>query len=413
MASSSSSCDNKKLTTPHNPISSSHRHIYTDSHCSVTSSSSPLPSSSTFPASPHLSRTQTHLPPPPPVVSQTADTTTVAAAAAATADADTADADTADADTAAADTAAADTAAADTAAADPSASSSSCTEGFDDLFDSLVTEVNRLPVRGPVGGPRRIQVDAVPTKNSKKLGSAEEECERLASGKYKGGGGGSYEALQIGHDAGEDEIKRQYKKISLLIHPDKCKHPMAQEAFQVVTKAYEELQRPDMRARYQKVIEEARKKVLKERRKENKLRSARKEVLLGTTEEDMADAVAQMCDKLLNEQEDMRTYADSCRAANDRYEKAQEANTAMDEMKEMEKKRKWNKERNERVGSWRDFRTQVETKKVKLHAFVAPIHKKEQRPAHSAADTNDSSSSTFRKNKLPMGIDESYKKNWR
>lgn len=35
------------------------------------------------------------------------------------------------------------------------------------------------------------------------------------------------------------EIKKIYRKKSLLVHPDKCKHPKAQEAFDVLKKAQE------------------------------------------------------------------------------------------------------------------------------------------------------------------------------
>jgi curved DNA-binding protein CbpA len=38
------------------------------------------------------------------------------------------------------------------------------------------------------------------------------------------------------------EIKKRYWRLSLLIHPDKCDHPQANDAFQAVTAAAKELQ---------------------------------------------------------------------------------------------------------------------------------------------------------------------------
>jgi DnaJ family protein C protein 8 len=40
-----------------------------------------------------------------------------------------------------------------------------------------------------------------------------------------------FEHLKLSFDSSADEVKKQYRKLSLLVHPDKCKHPKAQEAF--------------------------------------------------------------------------------------------------------------------------------------------------------------------------------------
>eukprot|EP00922_Rhytidocystis_sp_ex-Travisia-forbesii_P000107 GHVS01000172.1.p1 GENE.GHVS01000172.1~~GHVS01000172.1.p1 ORF type:complete len:378 (-),score=90.44 GHVS01000172.1:245-1270(-) len=289
----------------------------------------------------------------------------------------------------------------------------------DDLFNSFLCEVDRLPVRGPAGVRARIQASGKPeTKNSYKLGTADEEVARLTAESFVvTGAGNAFHALLLSAEAEEDEIKRQYKKISLLIHPDKCKNPKAHDAFQAITKAYEELQHPEMRQRYQQVVEEAKKTVLKRRNKENKILTAKKEPLLSVneTDPDVLKEIAKTCDVMLNEQQERRTYAEKCLAANDRYGKAQEAEAALDELKEREKKRKWIKERDDRVSNWREFRTQVDEKKMKLQAFTAPIHRKEQRSQQSEAATKDDPNSLGKKtkNKVPMGIDESYKANWR
>ena len=53
------------------------------------------------------------------------------------------------------------------------------------------------------------------------------------------------EQLGLKFDATEEEVKRQYRKTSLLVHPDKCKHPRAQDAFEVLGHANKQLQEPD------------------------------------------------------------------------------------------------------------------------------------------------------------------------
>ncbi|KAG6760740.1 hypothetical protein POTOM_033920 [Populus tomentosa] len=40
-----------------------------------------------------------------------------------------------------------------------------------------------------------------------------------------------FEYLNLPFEASPEDLKKQYRKLSLLVHPDKCKHPQAKEAF--------------------------------------------------------------------------------------------------------------------------------------------------------------------------------------
>ena len=51
-----------------------------------------------------------------------------------------------------------------------------------------------------------------------------------------------YEVLGVEPTASSAQIKKQYWRLSLLIHPDKCSHPRANDAFQAVSKVSKELQ---------------------------------------------------------------------------------------------------------------------------------------------------------------------------
>merc|ERR1719231_2137448 len=48
----------------------------------------------------------------------------------------------------------------------------------------------------------------------------------------------AYELLQISPEASEGEVTKQYRKLSIMIHPDKCQLEGASEAFQILAKAY-------------------------------------------------------------------------------------------------------------------------------------------------------------------------------
>ncbi|MBX5436460.1 MAG: molecular chaperone DnaJ [Alicyclobacillaceae bacterium] len=60
-----------------------------------------------------------------------------------------------------------------------------------------------------------------------------------------------YEVLGVSRDAGQDEIKRAYRKLARQYHPDVNKDdPNAAEKFKEITEAYEVLSDPEKRARY-------------------------------------------------------------------------------------------------------------------------------------------------------------------
>ena len=47
-----------------------------------------------------------------------------------------------------------------------------------------------------------------------------------------------YEILDVHEIATEEEIHKAYKKLAVLVHPDKNKHPDATKAFQLLGKLY-------------------------------------------------------------------------------------------------------------------------------------------------------------------------------
>ncbi|TXG49158.1 hypothetical protein EZV62_025033 [Acer yangbiense] len=56
-----------------------------------------------------------------------------------------------------------------------------------------------------------------------------------------------YDVLGANEKMTADNIKKRYWKLSLLVHPDKCTHPQANQAFVILNKAFKELQDPEKR----------------------------------------------------------------------------------------------------------------------------------------------------------------------
>jgi molecular chaperone DnaJ len=59
-----------------------------------------------------------------------------------------------------------------------------------------------------------------------------------------------YEILGVSRDADKEEIKREYRRLARKYHPDVNKEPGAEERFKEISRAYEVLSEPEIRARY-------------------------------------------------------------------------------------------------------------------------------------------------------------------
>lgn len=91
------------------------------------------------------------------------------------------------------------------------------------------------------------------------------ECERIL-GCFKIN---PYEILALWKqdEATASETRKQFRQRSLFVHPDKCKHPQAKEAFELVTKAYKDLCDEETKKEADATIRHAREELRRERRK--------------------------------------------------------------------------------------------------------------------------------------------------
>ena len=64
-----------------------------------------------------------------------------------------------------------------------------------------------------------------------------------------------YQILRIGRKAGDEEIKKAYRRLAVLFHPDKNRSPEASTLFQEINEAHEVLSDRDKRYRYDLFLE--------------------------------------------------------------------------------------------------------------------------------------------------------------
>eukprot|EP00252_Welwitschia_mirabilis_P008940 TRINITY_DN2120_c0_g1_i1.p1 TRINITY_DN2120_c0_g1~~TRINITY_DN2120_c0_g1_i1.p1 ORF type:complete len:247 (+),score=66.68 TRINITY_DN2120_c0_g1_i1:246-986(+) len=173
-----------------------------------------------------------------------------------------------------------------------------------------------------------------------------------------------YEHLNLPFDSSADDVKRQYRKLSLLVHPDKCKHPQAKEAFAALAKAQQLLLDPQEREYLVCQIDRAKDELLAERKKQLKKDNATKikslvdegkyELNYLNTDEFKEKWKLKVREILTDQEWRRRKMQMRISEEEGRLKKDEE------EAKEMWKRKReteqqWEETRENRVSSWRDF----------------------------------------------------------
>lgn len=68
---------------------------------------------------------------------------------------------------------------------------------------------------------------------------------------------GSISILGVAADCSQELVRKHYKKIAVLVHPDKNKQAGAEEAFKILQRAFELIGEPECRQAYDKSLAEA------------------------------------------------------------------------------------------------------------------------------------------------------------
>lgn len=179
-----------------------------------------------------------------------------------------------------------------------------------------------------------------------------------------------------------DQVKRQYKKLSILLHPDKNPDDVdrAKAAFAVVTKAYKSLDDEESRNQIMEVVAEARhrtKQTVEEKRRRLKREGHGEKRIDEDDPEKLDKAVRVLIMKLFAENERKRRSALE-RMADQKKRKHVEEEAEKEQKREKEEwERNYEQSRESRISSWKSFQTTKRAKKQK--EFRPPQHKAESR----------------------------------
>lgn len=193
-----------------------------------------------------------------------------------------------------------------------------------------------------------------------------------------------FEQLNLRFDASLEDIRRQYRKISLMVHPDKCKHPQASSAFEILGKAQKELLDDELRTGLLGVLNMAREDVRAERKKQTKHDSViRLASMVHEQGRAGVEADWEQTDDFHNKwkvkSRDLLAKSEWRRRKLTKRLKDETARVETEEKAEREKmkevrnhEKKWEETRETRVGTWRDFMTKKKGSGSKVPGELKP-----------------------------------------
>ncbi|XP_073303938.1 J domain-containing protein spf31-like [Primulina huaijiensis] len=174
----------------------------------------------------------------------------------------------------------------------------------------------------------------------------------------------AFEYLNLPFDSSLVDVKRQYRKLSLLVHPDKCKHPQAKEAFAALAKAQQLLNDSQERAYLLNQVNAAKEELRAKRKKQLKKDTASKLKSLvdeGKYEqeyersEEFQQQLKLKVREVLTDQEWRRRKMQMRISEEEGRLKKDEEETKEMWKRKREHEEQWEGTREQRVSSWRDF----------------------------------------------------------
>ncbi|XP_060771289.1 dnaJ homolog subfamily C member 8 [Neoarius graeffei] len=185
-----------------------------------------------------------------------------------------------------------------------------------------------------------------------------------------------FEVLQIDPEATDEELKKRFRQLSILVHPDKNQDDAdrAQQAFEAVDKAYKLLLDPEQKKRAVDVINAGKEYV--EHNINQKRKQLKKEGKSTEIEEDdpemFRQAVYKQTMKLFAELEIKRKEREAKEMHERKRQREEEIETQEKAKREKEWQKNFEESRDGRVDSWRNFQAKGKSKEKKNRTFLKP-----------------------------------------
>jgi len=194
-----------------------------------------------------------------------------------------------------------------------------------------------------------------------------------------------FDVLQVSHETSNEEVRKKYRKLSILVHPDKNPEDKerAQKAFDAVKKSWETLNSEKAREECLNVVQDAKDRLdtkLKQKKKKLKKEGKSSEIPEDDSFTYQKELHKETC-KLFADLAVVRKELETRQMNEKKRQREQE----MKQQEELKMKKEWDKNyeesREERVSSWQDFTKTAKKRKSSKASkpFKPPKVKMEKR----------------------------------
>lgn len=167
----------------------------------------------------------------------------------------------------------------------------------------------------------------------------------------------AYDVLDLQPGVPDEDIKKAYRKKSLLIHPDKTSNPRAPDAFDRLANAHQTLLDEKKREILDEAIADARTLLMRER----KLTKDSEEVK--DPDREFMRAWKEKVKWVLADNEARRQRQAKAAMRDEGRQQRKEDEEIAERKRKREHEQDWEKSRESRIGNWRDFTKKEEAKK--------------------------------------------------
>eukprot|EP00658_Telonema_sp_P-2_P036582 TRINITY_DN26430_c0_g1_i2.p1 TRINITY_DN26430_c0_g1~~TRINITY_DN26430_c0_g1_i2.p1 ORF type:complete len:289 (+),score=111.13 TRINITY_DN26430_c0_g1_i2:238-1104(+) len=219
--------------------------------------------------------------------------------------------------------------------------------------------------------------------------------------------------LGLKWNATQEEAKKRFRKVSLLVHPDRnMQSEEANEAFDVVKKAWASLETPEKWSTNQRIVKEGMCRVEDEIKANQKEAKRKGEVFIQPKKEELEIAVGVSITKIFGEMENKRRDLEQ-REANQKRRSGEQENERKKEYQRRQKmEKKWEETRDVRMTSWNSFLKKGKRKRRDMQArdHVPEMRDSKQREALGSSLEDQE---TYAKQMLRDQDHQAFKKAWR
>ena len=185
-----------------------------------------------------------------------------------------------------------------------------------------------------------------------------------------------FDILNIPYNSTEEQIKRKFRSIAMIIHPDKCNIPEASDAFHILESAFKTLINPETKYNFKKIYLAAKERVEMNRKEINEQRKIKKLPLLPNDTID--DEIREMIIKINKENEDNKKNEEELKFAYKKRERDMEKENEDKKIESEKRQKEWEGFRDKRVRNWNRFKDRAKKKK-NMYEIKARCYKMEEK----------------------------------